>query len=172
MRTVSAPTGTEIAKKETSLGWLVEITFPSYTGRYSSYGQLTWNSLLFVGAKLKVPQIDPDAGSAQIQFFDPDAALRTLFLTGNGARNATVKIWKAYIAALGASDPLFIFSGVGDAVRIKGGYIDMTCDRKGADVLYAPRKRLGPLTGCNFLAAPGTLIPWGDKVLRLEPRRG
>jgi hypothetical protein len=172
MRTVSGATGTEIAKKETILGYLVEIVFPTYTGRYSSYGALTWNSLTFVGARLKVPTVDADAGTAQVQFFDPDAALRTIFLTDNGARNAPIKIWKAYINALGASDPMLVFSGVGDQTRIARGLIDVNVARKNAAVLYAPRKRLGPAVGCNFIAAAGTVLTWGNKAITLEPRHG
>lgn len=170
-RTISTATATEIAKADNSLGWLVEIIFESFTGRYCSYSQVTWNSLVFVAASLKAGNIDTDSKQATLTFFDPDASMRTLCLTGRGARNSAIRIWKFYVSALGASDPMMVFKGVGDQCVIQRGQIDIACARSGIGVLYSPRKRLSPSTGCNFLAAPGTLVPWGQKILELEPRR-
>lgn len=171
-RTISGGTATELAKKDTILGWLVEIAFDGFTGRYSSYGQVTWNGLLFTSAHVDVTNLDTNAAVAAIRFFDADGSIQTLCKTGTGVRNRAVKLWKFYVNALGATDPMFMFKGVGDQVNIAKGVVDIACARASVQFLYAPRKRLGPATGCNFLAAPGTLIPWGGGVLRLDPNRG
>lgn len=170
-RTLSAATQTEIAKPDNILGWLAEIAFPSFTGRYSSYSDITWNALLFVGSSIRASNFDTDQSQGQIDLFDPDGALRTLCLTGSGVRNQPVKVWKFYYNAVAASDPILIFKGVGDEVNIEKGAVTISCVRANSDVLYAPRKRLGPATGCNFLASPGTIVPWGATTLLLNPSR-
>jgi hypothetical protein len=171
-RTISAGTTTELAKKEGELGWLIELAFESFTGRYCSFDDKTWNSNLFTRASFKVQSLDTAASAAKIDFFDDAAAIRTLCLTGAGVRNRSIKIWKAYFAALGSTDPIFMFKGVGGQVDIAGGRVAIIARRMGQDLQFAPRKRLGPSTGCTFLAAPGTMVPWGQRVIRLEPSRG
>lgn len=165
MRTLSSGTQVEVEKKDTELGWLAEISFESVTFRVSSYGNLTWNGQAYAGAALQVSGIDGDVNGAQLRFFDQDASIRTLCLTGKGVRNRAVRIWKFYVNALGTSDPMCIFVGVGDELTIGGGYVTVSCTREGGNVLFAPRRRLGPGTGANFLMPPGSILPSGARTI-------
>jgi hypothetical protein len=171
-RTLSSAAQTEVVKPDNALGFLVEIAFDTFTGRYCTYGDVTWNSLLFRGVPMQVGGLATDGAAVKLRFFDADASMRTLCLTKPGVRNRPIKVWKFYVNALGASDPIQVFNGVGDEFQWAQGRVDITGARAAARFLQAPRKRLGPATGCNFLAAPGTLIPWGNSVLLLEPSRG
>lgn len=172
MRTVSTPTLTAIGGSVTQPGYFLELQFSSLTVRLCSFGATTWNSLTWNGANFSVGGMDGTGRKATVSLWDADAALRTLALTDDGIRNRIVTIWKAQAAALAADDPNMVFYGVGDAVKWARGRLEIQCARLNSRVLQAPRKRISPATGFNFLAPPGTVIQWGDVVLTLRSQNG
>lgn len=171
MRTVSAPSTAEILKSITQPGWFVQLEFASATVRLCSFGTTTWNSLTWTGANFAVGSFSGDGKRAQVSIWDFDASFRTLALTEGGIRNRTVTIWQAQRPALADTDPNMVFYGVGDQVNIAKGRVDINCSRLNSRVLLAPRQRISPATGFNFLAAPGMVIQWGDTQITLEPAR-
>lgn len=172
MRTVTAPTLAAISGSVTRPGWFAELQFSSLTVRSCSFGTTIWNSLTWTGANFTVSGMAGDGRRATLSFWDSDAALRTLALTDDGIRNRRVTIWKAQADALADDDPNVVFYGVGDAVKWAKGRLEIQCARLNSRVLMAPRKRISPATGFNFLAPPGTVIQWGDVVLTLRSARG
>src|SRR5690606_8716231 len=96
--------------------------------------------------------------------------IRTLCLTGSGARNRPMKIWKVYLDAMEPEDPILLFVGHGDQTDIVRGVVTITAARASVGVLLARRKPLWPATGCHPLDAPGAKIVIGNRILSLEPR--
>lgn len=167
-RTVSSPTTALLDDPVTQPGYLVQLDFDSESLRLSTFGDLAWNSLPWIGANMTVDNFAGDGKKARVALWDATAAFRTLCMTGAGIRNRGVTIWKAYFTALAAGDPVQVFAGVGDQVSISKGKVTIDCARVNSRVMQAPRKRIGPATGFNFLAPPGTIVSWGDVQITLE----
>lgn len=173
MRPVSAPSAAEIIKPITQPGWFVQLEFVSATTRLCSFGTTSWNSLTWSGANVQIDGLTGDGKRARVSLWDFDAAFRTLALTDGGIRNRGVTVWQAQRPALDDADPNMVFYGVGDQVRISKGRVEIDCARLNSSVLLAPRQRISPATGFNFLAAPGKVIQWGDTQITLgSARRG
>ena len=119
MRTVSSPAQTELVKQVTQPGFFVELTFASQVVRWCSFGDTTWNSLIWIGQNFQVGGLSSDGMQATISVWDSDAAYRTLAVTDGGLRNRSVKIWTAQFPALADDDPNLIFQGVGDGVAVQ-----------------------------------------------------
>lgn len=171
-RPLSSPTAALIDDPVTQPGYLAQLDFDAESVRLSTFGPLTWNSLPFIGANMTIDGFAGDGKKARIALWDADAAFRTLCLTGAGIRNRSVTIWKAYAPALAVSDPVQIFYGVGDQVTIAKGKVAIDCSRINSGVMKAPRLRITPSTGFNFVAPPGTVVNWGDVQITLESPRG
>ena len=167
MRTVSAPSQTEILKTITQPGWLAELHFSTGIVRLSSFGSIDWDSTVWVGAQFAVTFEDGDGRAATITIWDYSAAFRTAALTAGGCRNRQVTIWQAQYPALAAGDPNMVFFGVGDQARVANGRLEQTCSRLNSGVMQAPRMRITPDNGFRHLAAPGAKIHWGDTVITL-----
>lgn len=177
MRTdISAPVALELVKPTTLLGYLVELTFsgvnksdPDRIARICTYGDLHWNSVPWPGCNATVTGFTGDSKSARVMIFDADASWRTLGLSGTGVRNKRARVWKVYVNALGAADPVQTFEGVGDDFHVSpGGRVEIGLSRQNAGVLYAPRKRITASNGFNFLAAAGSTITWGNQQITLN----
>lgn len=169
MRTVSVDSAAEIVKAITQPGFFVRLAFAAGTVRLCSFGTTTWNSESWTGQNFQVSGMRGDGKAAMVSIWDADASFRTLALTDGGIRNRSVEIWQAQRPALAAGDPNMIFYGVGDSVQISKGRVNIACARLNSSVLLAPRQRISPATGFNFLAAPGRVIQWGDVVITLQP---
>lgn len=170
MRTVSSPSQVKIALPVTQPGWFVELAFASGTVRICSFGTTSWNSLTWTGANFTVDGMSGDGRAARLSIWDPTAAYRTISV-GGGIRNRAVKIWQAQAGALLAGDPNMVYKGVGDGVNIAKGRVEISLARLNSRVMLAPRQRISPATGFNFLAAPGKTIAWGDVLITLGSRR-
>lgn len=168
MRPVSGPSSVEIVKTITAPGLFVELQFASGTVRLCSFGATDWNGHSWIGANFQIDGLDGDGKTARVSLWDPNAAFRTLAVSG-GIRNRPIKMWQAQFPALGAGDPNMIFSGAGDGVRWAQGRTDIDCARRGSAVLMAPRMRISPATGFHFLAPPGSTFQWGNVVVTLQP---
>lgn len=169
-RSVSAPTTAKLGLAATEPGYLVEIAFPSGTVRHSSRETTTWNSLVWVASTVQVGGIEGSGQQAVLDYFDYNAALRTLVLS-DGINDRAVNIWAFYVGALASGDPVHVFAGVGNGAKIRQGRLTIGLARSGSRTLVSPRLRIGPATGFNHLPAEGTLVPWAGRVLRLERPR-
>lgn len=168
MRTVTAASLATLGGPVTRPGFFVQFEFPGDTVRLCSFGTTTWNSLTWTGANITVDGLQGDGKRARVTVFDADASFRTLALTDGGIRNRTVTIWQGQRAALADTDPNMVFYGAGDSVSIARGQVSVNLARLNSRVMLAPRQRICPATGFNFLAAPGAVIQWGDVQITLE----
>ena len=169
-RTVSAATEAKLAG-DTEPGYFVEIQFPSGIVRFTSRDTDTWNGGVWIAAAIKVSGIEGGGQRGSIEYFDADAAMRTLILA-DGINDVRVRIWKYYAGALATADPAMIFDGVGDGASIKASRVAIGLTRSGSRTVMSPRHRIGPGTGFNFLPPEGTVIQWAGRTLRLERNRG
>lgn len=168
-RTVSSAMLAALGAGATSPGYLVEIQWASFSSRLSTYGTQSWNGQTWAGGGVVVRDFAPDGLPSEIELADPDSAYRTLIL-GDGVRDRRVNVWLADAAALAPTDPLHIFSGYADGASIASGRVVIRLDRSSASRQFAPRDRIGPMIGCNWLAPPGTRVSWGQSTLILEAR--
>lgn len=155
-----------VESPNTSPLYLVQLSFATTTLRYSSFGTLTWRGLTWLGRNLTVSGLGSD-GAPSVEVFDADATLRTLILS-DGIADRPVDIWSADQRALGAGDPVLLFSGVGGALRWAGGRVSLSTARANARSSLCPRTRMTPETGYNFLAPAGYEFRWGDRIVRLD----
>lgn len=169
-RAVSLPTATATEQVGTAPGYLIQIGFTSGVVRHSSRETQAWNSLVWVPAAVKVSGIEGTGMRASLEYWDPDAAMRTLVLA-DGINDRPVSIWKFYVGALAAGDPVQVFDGVGDGAQMRQGRVTIGLARTGSRTLMSPRVRIGPATGFNHLPPEGTIVHWAGKTLRLERRR-
>ncbi len=170
-RALSVATAAKIAEHHTKPGFLVQITFASQIVRLSSAAEQNWNAAIWVKAGLDVSGVDAAGRQGTVKLWDYDASFRTMVLT-DGVADRRISIWKFYEGAVDAGDPVLIFDGVGDRCEIREGKVTVTLAKSGSGVMLTPRRRIGPASGFNFLLPTGTLIPWGDRVLKLERRGG
>ncbi len=170
-RAVSAATDAKLGQSATEPGFFIELGFTSATVRHSSRETTAWNGFTWNTAAVKVSGIEGSGQRASLEYFDSDAAMRTLVL-GEGINDRRVRIWKFYVGALSAADPALIFEGVGDGSTIRQGRVTIGLSRAGSRTLMTPRLRIGTGTGFNHLPPEGTLINWGrGQTLRLERSR-
>jgi hypothetical protein len=170
-RTVTAAVEARIVEPGTKPGYFIQIGFPSGIVRHCTRKQSeTWNSLVWVGAAVKVSGIEGSGQHAQLEYFDADAAMRTLILA-DGINDRAVTIWKYYAGALAAGDPVLVFEGVGDGAAIRQGKVSIGLARTGSRTLMSPRSRIGPATGFNHLPPEGTIVHWYGRAIRLERNR-
>jgi len=168
LRPASGAMAAALAGKHTAPLLLVELGFPSYTVRYSTFGTQTWRSLTWQGRNMRVSGLEPVSTSAPvIEVYDPAAAIRTLLLSDT-IIDQPVTIWQADALVLGDGDPFIVFAGVGGAATWAQGKARIHTGRANARSALCPRTRMTPDNGYNFLAPKGYEFQWGNKIVRLE----
>lgn len=170
MRTLSTPTGDRVDLEATQPGYLVLIEF-STPQRFSTRGDVTWNSLVYTSADLSVRGLVWDGKAEQngtLNFTSLDNALITLILS-EGVAGRRVAIWKFYEGAVAVGDPLMLFDGHGDSLSINPETSDVTITLKGAGstTQFTPRRFISKPV-FNFLPAPGTVFQMGNQTITLE----
>lgn len=150
--------------------YFAEIRWPTFSSRMCTYGTVTWDGSEWHGAGLEFGDFDESGAPSRMAIVDPDYTFRTLVLT-EGLRDREILLWFGYIDALEAEDPLQVFKGVADGVRISRGRIDAQLGRNGSAWDHTPRERIAPAFGINFTAPPGTKVVWHGGTLVLNPRR-
>lgn len=155
----------------TKPGFLVEVQFEGYTVRYSSFGDVNWNAVPWVGAIVDADGMSWDenglVSGGRLRVGNLDGAFGALVLL-HGIADRPVKIWHVYTGAMAANDPVMIFDGVGDEADIDLKQVEVSLAIAGSRALYCPREVYSPGTGFNFLPPVGEEITFNGEVFRLE----
>lgn len=171
MRVLTAATIAELGLTITKPGLLVEIQFSGETVRYSSFGDVVWNEVPWVGAIVSVSGLSWDDNGmvrgGSLSVGNLDGAFGALVLL-YGIADRRVKLWHVYTGAMAAGDPPLIFDGVGDEAQIDLREVSVTLALAGSDALYCPRQVYSPATDCNFIPPPGEEIAFNGEIFRLE----
>jgi hypothetical protein len=168
-RPVSASTLAQASAGAAAPLYFVEILWPTFSSRLCTFGDLSWNGGDWHGAGVEVGDFDDQGTPSRLTLADPDYIYRTLVFA-EGIRDRRVMIWKAYADALDADDPIGIFDGVADSARYARGRLEVRLGRNGSAYDQTPRERIAPAFGFNWLAPPGTKVPWYGSTLVLNPR--
>ena len=171
MRTVSSPTGTEIAKTDTAPAYLVAINYDSGTVRYCTRGTVTWDGVSWAGAGLVVEPPTDAQPSGRLVFTDPDYLVHALIFSG-AFKARQVDIWAFWGSALAAADPVHIARCTTAGADSAQGKRTIGLARQKSAQLQCPRQIIGPAIGVNHLAAPGEQIAWGGRILELDVPNG
>jgi hypothetical protein len=172
LRSLSTDLTTALAGPVTKPGYLVEFAF-STPIRLSSRGSMTWNGQTWSDAGLEISGLDAEsAASARPTFvlLDFDNALAAIILNSTIA-DVRVRTWAVYGEAPGASDPLLIFDGFGDAASATDERLVVTALAYSARAMLCPRRFIGKDAGFNFLPIVGTTATYGDDRHKLPEWR-
>lgn len=159
MRTLSAPTATATAKPISLPGYLMQLGF-SLVLRYSSRGDVTWNGFNWIGANLKVGQLQEAAdGSASLSVVigNSDRAFGAVCLN-EAPQEKAVTVWGFYDGALAAGDPVQIFTGAIESCDITEAAVTLQLSSVNQRTLILPRRRISAATGFNHLLPAGRVI--------------
>lgn len=169
MRTVSSATQTEAAKGVTQPCYLVQIEWIGATSYLCTHSTQAWAGNTWLGGGLSVDQFDDVGRPRRITLVDPDAAFRTLILV-SGSRDRRITIWKAYVGALAAADPVSLGVCYGDGAEVSAGRVTINLGPIVSSRVFSPRERIGPSIGVNFVAAPGAIVRWNGQQIVMAPR--
>lgn len=166
MRALSSPTSTAAALPFTQPGHLVQLGFTP-TLRYSSRGDVTWNSLAWQNNNLAVGALQelPNGGtSLTITIGNSDGAFGVVCL-GQAPQELAVSVWAFYEGAVALADPVPIFAGVIDSCDITEAAVTLQLSDVNTNTLFIPRQRITRATGFNRLIPAGRVIQFnGDRL--------
>lgn len=166
-RTLTSATQTELTRTVTRPGYLVEI---NGTLRYSSFGAVTWNSLSWADndVRVRLPKQDGTATSdVTVTLGNAAQALTAVLLAANYA-GASLKVWKAYRAALATADPALVFDGVVSDTAITPEWATLNGTSERLEWSTCPRLRINKATGFNALLPAGTRVTLGNQTIIIE----
>lgn len=152
----------------TQPGYLVSFAFstPVY---WSSLGDVTWNGQLYTGADLRVEGLSRGETSAQrasLSIGNLDLAVGAIVLN-EGVADKAVNIYTVYSGATATDDVVQEFSGVGAAAEVDKRVI-ITMNGQGSQRAFAPRRRISPDTGFNYVLPAGSIITVSGEFYKLE----
>lgn len=185
MLTISSNQSTAISQTTTQPGFLVKIgwTVPVYLSSrgnvaYTISGDTAVSN--FVASSIMVTGLSTDItaklnGSLTIGInsADPSVVMQYALSSSLGFANTPIEIWafdqfNVSAGALATADALKIFKGIGDQVTISPLEIGVTLIPTSLVTSTAPRVRINPRNGFNWLQPKGTRITWGSETFILE----
>ena len=175
-RSLTGAVNTAIGNAITQPGYLVQIGF-SVALRLSSRGDVVWQGNTWLDWDIEVGGIDVDGTSSEqsgsLTLGNTDNVIGALLLV-EGIAEKEVNIWKLYGDAPAASDPVLMFSGVGDGYSLlpDAGKATITLEQQAAQTLYTPRRYITRSAGFSALPPVGTAIMWNGERFFLQRRLG
>lgn len=163
-RTLPVSISASLGSSPSAPGYLVELVLGTYTLRYSSRGDLTWDGHAWVGGA-KVQSSSPADWTLALTNHDNNASALLLSTDTNAV---SARIW-AYAGHADPPDAVLVFSGGLDQIRsvtLERVELALTAARPGRS--WLPDAILTPPL-LNFLPVAGTRIAWGDQSYVLEP---
>jgi hypothetical protein len=160
-RTLSTPTATATAKIITQPRYLFQAQF-SFTVRYSSGEDVSWNSLDWIAANLRVGALQEQPNGSQaltVVIGNTDLAFGAICLN-EPPQDKLVDIWAFYEGALATGDPVKIFSGAIDSCNINESAVTLQLSPLNARTLFIPRRRITRDSGFNHLSPAGRVFPF------------
>lgn len=159
-RSLSAPTSTAAGKIITQPGYLIQLGF-SFVYRFSSRGQVTWNSLTWTENNVQVGALQeaPNGNvSVTVNIGNTDRTFGAACLN-EPPQEKPVSIWAFYEGAVAAGDPVQIFGGVIESVdSISEASVALRLSSLNLGTLFVPRQRITRATGFNRLSPAGRVI--------------
>ena len=171
MPTLSGPTLAALGLTVTRPGFLIQIEFSTIL-RLSTMGDVTWNSLLWTAADIRVSGLGQDGSATttgQLTLGNADQAYGALVLN-EGASDIRVSVWALYAGATATGDPVQRFTGVinGATIDVDNHVVTLPLVSQGVNTLHSPRVFINKASGFNFLQPAGTKIPFGNETFVLE----
>lgn len=185
MLTISGNQTTAISQPTTQPGFLVKIgwTVPVYL---SSRGNVTYSATSsgvtagFVASSINVTGLSSDVSAKVngslvigVNSANPSAVMQYALSSSLGFANTPIEIWvfdqyNLSGGTLATADAIKIFKGIGDQVSISTLEIAVTLIPIGLLTAVAPRYRINPRNGFNWIQPKGTRIIWGTEIFVLE----
>ena len=170
MRTLSSGLQTAQADAVTRPGYLIVLYLPTQTLYLSTVGDVTWNGQPFTGQAVTVQGLGGDAAAntrASLMFQNTDLSYAAMFFGADDIRDRRVVIYGIDAAALGASDPVLLFDGVGnESVMTNPPALSVSLVGSKIQTQYSPRRRIAPPL-FNALQPDGTVIQVGQDTYTL-----
>lgn len=169
MRTVSTATQAKLGQTHTQPGYLIELAFSTMI-RYSTRGDVTWNSKIFAQYDVRVDGIQSDqngGADARIVVGNTDLSFSALMLNED-PQDKPARIWKFYEGAAALADPVAIFDGVVDSVDFSHQAVTLNLANGNADTLFIPRGRITREAGFLRLSPAGRIIQFAGQKFKLE----
>lgn len=174
MRIISGPTTTEVAKTITRPGYLFRMEFPGEVIRLSSRQQVTWFGNTWTPGGFEVEGLTVDGSQSEltgsVSLLDYDNRFFQLIMThGVGDRIIDILAFWGSGAALGVTDTVHLFHGVGDEATIdpKTARCTITLQQSESGVLFCPRRYITREQGFSVLPAEGTKVEWNEEIFIL-----
>jgi len=165
-RTLSVSMQSASSNVVTRPGYLILLSFAGLDIRYSTTGDVTWNGNAWAGNRsVDVKSLSSDSGS--VTFGNVDDAFAAMVL-GSGVVDRPVRIWAMDGEALGDTDPVLVFDGVGDSSESDVEKVTISLVRQGSGSLSSPRRFIGKSAGFNHLIPAGTVLTVGNQKVTLE----
>lgn len=183
MKTLTTAYSTVVSATKTLPGYLVEIAMPTTYLRFSSFGNVTWDSNYFISSRIKVSGIASNPGGNSTgnltlspDPLDPNILVGYALSPTEGFMGREIRIWSFDSTLVGSittgvletADVVPIFSGIGDNVSIDKLEVNISLSSGSINYLYAPRVKICKASGFNFIQPKGLRIPWGNEVFVLE----
>lgn len=158
-RALSSPTAIAVAKLITEPGYLIQLGF-SFVYRFSSRGDITWNSLSWVENNVQVGAMQelPNGNVAlTVNIGNTDRTFGAACLT-EAPQEKPVSIWAFYGTALAVGDPVQIFGGVIESCDISEATVALRLSALNMNTLFVPRQRITRAAGFNRLSPAGRVF--------------
>lgn len=168
-RTLTAATIAEAASEATRPLYFFEIDLGSAQYlRLSSRGEISWNDLVFVAGAFVAQGLD-GGGNGQVAIADPDGAFAVLGWSTD-LSDRPIRIWKAYVGALAAADPVECFAGVVDGFESdeSRGIVTLALSRARSNRRLLPGIVVAPEYGFPPPLPAGTKLSIGGQTLLVE----
>jgi hypothetical protein len=171
MRTLSDALNTAQGKPVTRPGYLIYIAF-NQPLRYSTQGDVEWPSgQVWQSANVMVSDLRVDAAqiSGTLKIGNVDDVIGSLLLTyGISDRAIQIYGFDAGIGSvLGATDPVFLASGVGGEATVDVDAAQITV-RSAKEYVYAPRQFVTPANGFTTVVPVGKTFRIGQTIYTVE----
>lgn len=165
MRSISASTDANLQTGPTSPGYLVLLTDGTTTYRFSSRGEVTYDSVVWNGVNLKISNLHPDANSATVTIGNTDLSMSAIILAG-------LDDWscKIYLYDQPRDYAILLVDGAVDSAEIDGE-VSGTLGIAPSTASYrnSPRVRFSSAL-FQALPRPGTVVRWGNNEFIVEAR--
>lgn len=170
MKTLTSALLTELGLASTRPGYLISLGY-STTLRLSTIGNITWNSLDWIGEGVSVRvsnvlQNGQGANTCMLELGNTDLVYGALVLL-EGAADIPVTIYAVYAGASAVADVVQVFSGVTDGANISDTKVSLTLVSQNNSTLYSPRVFINK-PKFNFLQPPNTKVVFGSETFILE----
>lgn len=179
-RTISSALNTELTRNTTSVGYLMNVNFPTASDlNWSNIGAVTWNSISWQDRDFQVIGLNFDVEeqlSATIKIPNLTKSGETLpsdiFLGNDKLYDAPVTIYQFARGALALADvPKIAYLAINGA-KINANEVVLTLGEFKLQGGFSPVRKINNTFGFKFCQPPGTRIVWGGEILVVGEKNG